>query len=125
MIGSTRAIRVFVRAVPTDLRKGFDGLYGLVCNEMGQDPLRGDLYLFMNARRTSASCARTISTDRASPRRSVMLVEPTMSVNIMARRAESIATLFASPPGSGSDTLPRNAWTAERSTSITSFATSP
>lgn len=54
MIGSTRAIRVFVRAVPTDLRKGFDGLYGLVCNEMDQDPLRGDLYLFMNARRTSA-----------------------------------------------------------------------
>jgi hypothetical protein len=54
VIGSTRAIRVFVRAVPTDLRKGFDGLYGLVCHEMGQDPLRGDLYLFMNARRTSA-----------------------------------------------------------------------
>lgn len=54
MIGSTRAIRVFVRSVPTDLRKGFDGLYGLVCNELGQDPLRGDLYLFLSARRTSA-----------------------------------------------------------------------
>ena len=54
MIGSTRAIRVFVRSVPTDLRKGFDGLYGLVCNDLGQDPLRGDLYLFMNTRRTSA-----------------------------------------------------------------------
>jgi transposase len=40
--------------VPTDLRKGFDGLYGIVCHEMGKDPLRGDLYLFMNARRTSA-----------------------------------------------------------------------
>ena len=54
MIGSTRAIRVFVRSVPTDLRRGFDGLYGLVCNEMAQDPLRGDLFLFLNSRRTSA-----------------------------------------------------------------------
>lgn len=54
MIGSTRAIRVFVRSVPTDLRKGFDGLYGIVCNELEQDPLRGDLYLFLNGRRTSA-----------------------------------------------------------------------
>lgn len=54
MIGSTRAIAVFVRSVPTDLRLGFDGLYGLVCNELGRDPLRGDLFLFLNARRTSA-----------------------------------------------------------------------
>lgn len=54
MIGSTRAIRVFVRAIPTDLRKGFDALYGIVKNELGQDPLRGDLFLFLNHRRTSA-----------------------------------------------------------------------
>lgn len=54
MIGSTRAVRVFARRQPTDLRKGFDGLYGLVRNELGQDPLRGDLFLFVNRRRTSA-----------------------------------------------------------------------
>lgn len=54
MIGSTRAIRVFARNRPTDLRKGFDGLYGLVLNELGRDPLEGDLYLFVNSRRTSA-----------------------------------------------------------------------
>ena len=54
MIGSTRAVRVWVRNQPTDLRKGFDGLYGLVINELDQDPLRGDLYLFVNSRRTSA-----------------------------------------------------------------------
>lgn len=54
MIGSTRAVRVFARNGSTDLRKGFDGLYALVLNELGQDPLRGDLYLFVNARRTSA-----------------------------------------------------------------------
>ena len=54
MIGSTRAVRVFARNGPTDLRKGFDGLYALVVNELGQDPLAGDLYLFINSRRTSA-----------------------------------------------------------------------
>lgn len=54
MIGSSRAVRVFARNGATDLRKGFDGLYGLVLNELGEDPLKGDLYLFVNARRTSA-----------------------------------------------------------------------
>lgn len=54
MIGSTRAVRVFARNRPTDLRKGFDGLYALVLNELGRDPLKGDLYLFVNRRRTSS-----------------------------------------------------------------------
>lgn len=54
MIGSTRAIRVFARSRPTDLRKGFDGLYAIVLHELGRDPLRGDLFLFINSRRTSA-----------------------------------------------------------------------
>ena len=54
MIGSTRAIRVFARNRPTDLRKGFDGLYALVLHELGRDPLKGDLFLFVNTRRTSS-----------------------------------------------------------------------
>lgn len=54
MIGSTRAVRVFARAAPTDLRKGFNGLYGLVERELGQDPLSGDAFLFVNRRRKSA-----------------------------------------------------------------------
>lgn len=54
MIGSSRAIRVFARRCPTDLRKGFDGLYHLVLHELGRDPLGGDLFLFVNARRSSA-----------------------------------------------------------------------
>ena len=54
MIGSTRAVRVFARNRPTDLRKGFDGLFALVVHELGQNPLEGDLYLFTNRRRTSA-----------------------------------------------------------------------
>ena len=54
MIGSSRAVRVFARNRPTDLRKGFDGLFLLVREELGQDPMKGDLFLFANERRTSA-----------------------------------------------------------------------
>jgi len=34
-----------------DMRKGFDGLSGLVRNELGMDPLTGDVYIFMNRNR--------------------------------------------------------------------------
>lgn len=54
MIGSTRAVRVWARAAPTDLRNGYNGLYGLVTQELGQDPLSGDLFLFVNRRRRAA-----------------------------------------------------------------------
>lgn len=54
MIGSSRRIRVFAYPAPADLRKGYDGLYGLVANELGEDPLSGDCFLFTNRRRTSA-----------------------------------------------------------------------
>lgn len=48
MIGSTRAIRVWARRVPTDLRSGYNGLYGIVVREFHRDPLDGDAFLFFN-----------------------------------------------------------------------------
>ncbi len=33
MIGSTRVLRVFAYGQPADMRKGFDGLYGLVSRD--------------------------------------------------------------------------------------------
>ncbi len=54
MIGSTRALRVYARNRPTDLRAGFDGLYALVRQELGKNPLAGDLFLFVNKNRRSA-----------------------------------------------------------------------
>src|SRR6478672_6410691 len=45
------AVRVFLCTRPTDLRKGFDGLSGLVQDGFGQDPLSGHLFLFLNRRR--------------------------------------------------------------------------
>lgn len=34
-----------------DMRKGFDGLCGLIHNELGLNPLEGDVFIFLNRRR--------------------------------------------------------------------------
>jgi transposase len=54
MLGSSRRVSVFAFSGPVDLRKGYDGLGALVSGELGQDPLSGDLFLFVNRRRTMA-----------------------------------------------------------------------
>jgi transposase len=51
ILGTSRAVRVFAYPAPVDLRKGYDGLYGLVKQGLGRDPLSGDLFLFSNRRR--------------------------------------------------------------------------
>src|SRR6185312_8042171 len=45
------AARVFLCTRPTDLRKGFDGLSGLVQECFQEDVLTGHLFLFVNRRR--------------------------------------------------------------------------
>jgi transposase len=45
-------VRVHVYGRPADMRKSFDGLYALTCRELGQNPLSGDLFAFINRRRT-------------------------------------------------------------------------
>lgn len=50
MLSLPPTIRVFVAATPVDLRKGFDGLSGLVRNALGQDPLSGHLFVFFGRR---------------------------------------------------------------------------
>lgn len=51
ILGTSRAVRVFAYPQPTDLRKGYDGLWGLVQSGLGRDPMSGDLFLFVNRRR--------------------------------------------------------------------------
>jgi transposase len=46
--------RVLAYAAPVDMRKGFDGLYALVREGLGQDPLSGELYLFVSRNRIRA-----------------------------------------------------------------------
>jgi len=53
ILGTSRAVRVFAYPEPVDLRKGYDGLFGLVKTGLGRDPLSGDLFLFVNKRRVA------------------------------------------------------------------------
>jgi transposase len=53
ILGTSRALRVFAYPAPVDLRKGYDGLFGLVKTGLGRDPLSGDLFLFASKRRNS------------------------------------------------------------------------
>ena len=51
MWGLGPATKVYLAVGPTDLRKGFDGLYGLARDALGLDPLSGHLALFCNRQR--------------------------------------------------------------------------
>lgn len=51
MIGLTSHQRYFLYDQPCDMRKGFDGLSGLVTSQMHRSPLDGSVYLFVNRRR--------------------------------------------------------------------------
>jgi len=45
------ATRIYVAAGSTDMRKGFEGLFGLVRDRLQCDPLSGHVFLFANAQR--------------------------------------------------------------------------
>jgi len=49
VLTSLVSARVFVAPGPTDMRKSFDSLSGLVRSKLGGDPLSGDLFVFCNA----------------------------------------------------------------------------
>ena len=45
-------VRVHVYGQPVDMRKSFDGLYAVTRQKLGQDPLSGRLFVFINRRAT-------------------------------------------------------------------------
>src|SRR6266403_2773427 len=51
MLGVGAATRIYLALGSTDMRKGFDGLYGLVRDQLLCDPLSGHVFLFSNAQR--------------------------------------------------------------------------
>lgn len=51
MLGLNQHQRYYLRTRYTDMRKGFDGLCGLVQDKMGMNPMDGSVYLFINRRR--------------------------------------------------------------------------
>lgn len=52
LFGLEEATKVFLFSKATDMRKGFDGLYGLVLEHMQMDPRNGYLFVFFNLQRT-------------------------------------------------------------------------
>jgi transposase len=51
MLGLDRPEKVFLYSKPCDMRKGFNGLYGLVKSAMELNPVSGHLYVFINSQR--------------------------------------------------------------------------
>lgn len=52
MLAINVSTRIYLCVEPCDMRKSFTGLYAVVVNHLGGDPLGGALYLFTNKRRT-------------------------------------------------------------------------
>ena len=84
MLSTPRAAQVFAYAAPVDLRKGYNGLVGLVANELHQDVLGGSLFLFVNRPRTGCKVLHWDGT----------------GLCIFAKRLEGgrFATLWKTPP---------------------------
>ena len=52
MIGFDSQVRIWLCTQPTDMRKSFKGLSGMVRNQLKQDPLSGHYFVFINRRKT-------------------------------------------------------------------------
>jgi len=51
MLSFPSSVRVFLAVDPVDMRKSFNGLYGVVREQLKRDPQEGGLYVFSNRRR--------------------------------------------------------------------------
>ena len=54
MIALGPSVRAYALAAPVDMRRGFEGLYGLATQQLGRDVLCGDLFLFLGRDRKRA-----------------------------------------------------------------------
>jgi transposase len=48
MLSLPNTSRIFIHALPTDMRKSFDGLCGIVKADFGKNILEGDYFVFFN-----------------------------------------------------------------------------
>jgi transposase len=52
MLSFSNSLKVLVAVQPCDLRKGFNGLCGMVTERLAEDPRQGSLFVFTNRRHT-------------------------------------------------------------------------
>jgi len=50
MLSVPRSVKIFLYRQAADLRRGYDGLASIVQEAMGEDPLSGALFIFVNKR---------------------------------------------------------------------------
>ena len=56
MWAPSRTLRVWLCLCPVDMRKSYDGLSAMTKQALGEDPLDGSVYVFVNRRRTQMKC---------------------------------------------------------------------
>ena len=52
MLSLQAGLRVWLYTQPTDMRKSYNGLSALVKNTLGDNPLSGNMFVFVNRRRS-------------------------------------------------------------------------
>jgi transposase len=55
---SLHSARYFMYSQPTDMRKSFDGLSGLVASQLEEQPTNGDVFIFINKPRNRIKLLR-------------------------------------------------------------------
>jgi transposase len=55
---SITSARYYLYSQPTDMRKSFDGLCGLVGSRLGKNPMSGDVFVFINKPRNRIKLLR-------------------------------------------------------------------
>lgn len=58
MFSLSSALSYFLYRNPVDIRNSFNGLSGIIQNELGRDPLSGEVFIFMNKRRNQVKLLR-------------------------------------------------------------------
>ena len=110
MFGLGPATKVYVATGATDMRKGFEGLYGLVRDELGGEPLSGHVFLFANKTRTRVKillwdgsglwvCAKRLEKGRFHWPKATMAASVTMRQEELAMLLNGIDLERAKPRG--------------------------
>jgi hypothetical protein len=90
VFGLGPATRIYLAAGVTDMRKGFEGLYGLVRDRLSCDPLSGHLFLFCNAQRNRSP--------RGGPKFAAILPTPLFQMPIPRAEAQTSTLAKLAPP---------------------------
>jgi len=54
MLALSPSVPIYLHCEPIDMRKSFDGLYGIIKNDFQRDVRDGGLFMFLNQRRQTS-----------------------------------------------------------------------